>query len=108
LGILAKKNLLEVIQNEQLKQALIWIEEFCLAGGNSKYLLEQLLESLRTLLLSKNGIETDQDVIADLTLSEISLLIRLFSEAYNSLKTSPIESLPLEIAVVDFYNRRHV
>ena len=105
LGILAKKNLLEVMQSENLKQTLLWIEEFSQAGGSIKHLLEQLLEDLQRLLLAKNDIQIDQEVTVDLRLSEISLLIRLFSEAYNTLKISPIESLPLEIAVVDFYNR---
>ena len=40
------------------------------------------------------------------TISEITQLMKLLHEAYNSMKFSPIESLPLEIAVVEFYNLR--
>lgn len=109
LGILAKENLLEIIKKDDLKKSLQWIEEFAQAGGDFKHLSEQLLDELRKLLLTKNKIAVeDQDVDVDFSLKEISSLIRLINEAYNNLKISPIESLPLEIAVVDFYNSRRV
>lgn len=109
LGIFSKASLLEIIQKKELKEALLWIEEFAQAGGSFKHLLEQLLEDLRIILLTKNKIETDEEEIPlDYSLSEISHLIRLFTEAYNNLKISPIDSLPLEIAIVDFYNSRSV
>lgn len=105
LGILSKDSLLEIIEKKDLKDALFWIEEFTLAGGNFKNLIEQLLEELRIQFLLKNGISVeDADAELKLTVSEISHLIKLFNEAYNTLKYSPIESLPLEIAVADFYN----
>lgn len=107
LGILAKDNLLEVVKKGDLKKSLVWIEEFAQAGGDFKHLSEQLLDELRKLMLVKNNITVeDQDVDVDFSLKEISTLIRLINEAYNNLKISPIESLPLEIAIVDFYNNR--
>ncbi len=109
LGILAKDNLLEIIAKYDIKKSLQWIEEFAQAGGDFKHLSEQLLDELHKLLLKKNKLEVeDQEVDADFSLKEISMLIRLINEAYNNLKISPIESLPLEIAVVDFYNKREV
>lgn len=107
MGILVKENLLEVVKKDSLKKSLEWIEEFAQAGGDFKHLSEQLLDELRKLMLVKNKIEVeDQDVDVDFTLKEISTLIRLINEAYNNLKISPIESLPLEIAIVDFYNSK--
>ncbi len=107
LGILGKENLLEVIHKKNLKSSLSWIEEFSNAGGNFKHLIEELLEESRKLLLAKNSIDIDDDVLKiDFSLSELSFLIKLLTEAYNNLKISPVESLPLEIAVVDFYNNR--
>lgn len=105
LGILTRDNLLEVVKKGDLKKSLLWIEEFAQAGGDFKHLSEQLLDELRKLMLTKNNIDVeDQDVDVDFSLKEISTLIRLINEAYNNLKLSPIESLPLEIAIVDFYN----
>ena len=107
LGILSKDSLLEIIEKKELKDTLVWIEEFTQAGGNFKNLIEQLLEELRIQLLLKNNIPVeDGDEELKLTVSEISQLIKLFNEAYNTLRYSPIESLALEIAVADFYNLR--
>ena len=36
---------------------------------------------------------------------EISLLIKLFQEAYNNLKYSPIEALPLELSIVEYFEK---
>lgn len=106
LGILGKEQLLEVVNKKSLKESLIWIDEFSKAGGNVKYLIEQILEELRILLLAKNGItkEDEESLPVNFSILEISKLIKLFQEAYNNLKSSPIETIPLEIAVVDFYN----
>lgn len=109
LGILGKEQLLEVMYKKNIAEALSWIEEFSQAGGNTKYLIERILEELRILLLAKNKITTEDDEPLDVnfTLVELSRLIKLFQEAYNNLKNAPIEIIPLEIAVVDFYNSKH-
>ncbi len=107
LGILSRDSLLEIVEKKHLKDALTWIEEFTQAGGNFKNLIEQLLEELRIQLLLKNDIPVENgDTQLDLSIVEISQLIKLCNEAYNLLKYSPIESLPLEIALADFYNLR--
>ncbi len=105
LGIVGKDSLLEIMQNKDLKNALTWIDEFKNAGGNFKNLLEHLLEDLRIQLLIKTSVISDFDGIKlKYTLKELSSLIRLFTQAYGELRISPIESIPLEMAVVDFYN----
>lgn len=108
LGIVGKQSLLEIVEKKNLAEALLWIEEFSQAGGNFKNLMEQLLDELRQLLLAKNKIINEPEIDVDFSLSEISQLIKLLNEAYNNLRISPIESLPLEIAIVDFYNIRNV
>lgn len=107
LGILSKDSLLEIVEKKELREALLWIEEFMQAGGNFKNLIEQLLEELRIQLLLKHNVPTeDSGLKLNLSVTEISQLIKLLNEAYNTLKFSPIESLALEIAVADFYNLR--
>ena len=107
LGILGKEHLLEVMEKKSLKEALLWIEEFSKAGGNVQHLIEQILDELRVLLLAKNGIVSEEDPLElSFSVSEISRLIKFFQEAYLLLKNAPVEIIPLEIAVVDFYNTR--
>ncbi|MBI4008719.1 DNA polymerase III subunit gamma/tau [Candidatus Roizmanbacteria bacterium] len=104
LGIL-RENFFDSLQKRDLKETLSWIEDFSQSGGNIKYLLEQLLDELRLALLAKNGVKTDEVSDLSLEMKDIILLMKLFSEAYNNLKISPIESLPLEIAVAEYYNK---
>ena len=108
LGLL-RENFLETLQAKDLKATLTWIEEFSQSGGNFKNLIEQLLEDLRIALLNKNGVKLEETDHIALDVTEVVVLMKLLSEAYNNLKISPIESLPLEIAVVEFYNcsQRH-
>lgn len=109
LGVSGRANFLLILEKNDVKATLTWIETFIQEGGSTKNLLETLLNQLRILLLTKSGVETSQPAVTStLTLKDVSTLIRLFSEAYNMLKISPIESLPLEIAVTDFYNSKHV
>lgn len=105
LGLL-RENFFETLKKKDLKGSLAWLEEFSQSGGNVKYLLEQALEELRQVLLINNGIPVEEGPDFTLATKDIIVLMKLFSEAYNNLKYSPIESLPLEIAVVEFYNRK--
>ncbi len=107
LGVRGKGNLLQVLARDDLKTTMTWIEDFAQAGGNFKNLIESLLEELRLILLAKKGLNLTDEEISEFSLSDTILLIKLLMEAYTDLKSSPIESLPLELAVVEFYNRKH-
>ncbi len=106
LGIRSKESLLEVIASKNIKDSLVWIGEFSQIGGNIKILIEELLEELRMLLLKKSGLKIDDALDVNFTLSEITFLMKSFNEAYSLLKNTPIDTLPLEIAVVEFYNNK--
>lgn len=106
-GLIGTSSLLQTLATKDLKGSLTWIENFSGKGGNIKNLIESSLEDLRLLLLSKNGVTIDEEIeTINLSLPDISRLIRLLSEAYTMLRTTPVESLALEIAVADFYNER--
>lgn len=105
LGV-ARAGFWEIIKKSDLGETLSWIREFSANGGNFKNFIEELLEELRIELLKKNGVKVEEEEPIDLPKTEIVLFIKLLSEAYQNLRTSPIESLPLEIAVVEFYNKR--
>ncbi len=105
LGIRGKNDLMEIIEKKDLKKTLNWINEFSQNNGDFKNLIEDILNELRLQLLIKNGVEESDEKKTSLTLSEISLLIKLLIEAYQNLRNTPIDSLPVEIALIEFYNK---
>lgn len=104
LGLRGKGNLLEIIEKKDVKQTFIWLDQFSEAGGNFKNLIEEMLEELRLQLLLKKGVIIDDVKTSSLTLKQIVTLIKLLMDAYQNLKSTPIDSLPLEIALSEFYN----
>mgnify|MGYP000943718051 CR=1 FL=1 len=106
LGIRAKQQLLSIMQAQSLAESLQWVEEFSENGGNIKRVIEDMLQTLRKQLLLKSNV-TSETTDLGYTLQEVTMLMKLLHEAYINLKISPINSLPLEIAVVEFYNHRN-
>jgi len=106
LGVRGKNNLLEIIVQKDTKKTFAWIEEFSQTGGDFKNLIVDLLENLRLALLEKKGIKNEENKATLLKAEEISRLIKLLLEAYQMMRITPIESLPLEIAIAEFYNYR--
>lgn len=107
LGIRSKDSLLQIIADKELKDAIDWIDEFVASGGNVKHAIEDMLQKLRVYLVKK-ATKEEGGIDINLSMREITQLIKLLHEAYNLMKISPIEVLPLEIAVVEFYNNKHV
>jgi len=103
LGV-AKNDILEILEKKELKEALSFANEFVSSGGSVKHLLENTLAELRYHLLKKNGVQVEFEKESNLSKIQIIKLMKLMTDAYNLTKTSPIESIPLEIAIVEFYN----
>lgn len=61
-----------------------------------------MLDTLHALLLKKSNLTINIVEQYSFSLSEITLLIKLFQEAYTMMQYTPIETLPIEIVVVDF------
>lgn len=100
----SRQNFLAVIAKKNAETSLNWIEEFCQNGGSIKILIEQALDQLKNNLLKSVGIDDIEAEKIDLSKKELIILIKLLTDAYQRLRISPIESLPLEIAVLEFYN----
>jgi len=92
---LVKQDFLNILFTEDLTQALEWIQFFEKQGGSIKNLLTELLNELHELLLTPTGKVPPRT---------IARLMKLLNEAYSSTRYAPLESIPLEIAVVEFYN----
>src|SRR3989338_7791855 len=95
LGIRGRNDLIEVIEKKDFRKTLIWIKEFSENGGDFKNLIEDILSQLHSQLLIKNDVRESEDKETPLTLSEISLLMKLLVEAYQNLRNTPIDSLPV-------------
>lgn len=106
LGVRSKHTFFEVVDKKDLAEALKWIHEFTESGGSIKFFIEDLLKSLQQILLKKSGIAVEDIPDYGFSPRDIALLMKYLNEAYASLKLSPIESIPLEIAIVEFYNVR--
>ncbi len=106
LGIF-KQDLLLLIQGKDTAHALEWIEDFGTQGGNIKILIENLLDQLHDILLCQNGVNNEMKLSYNFSKEEVVKLIKYLTEAYQVLRFSPIELLPLEIAIVEFYNQRN-
>ena len=105
LGIRAKGNILKILEKGNLKEAMVWTTEFVENGGNVKRLIEDTLLTLQSQLVAKSTDDADFHQL-DFSLKELSQLIKLFHDAYQMLKISPVAELPLELAIVEFYNGR--
>ena len=68
------------------------------------FILQAAISGAHTALLLKNGVKIEEGSDLNLKTEQIVKLMKLLTEAYNNLKISPIESLPLEIAIVEFYS----
>lgn len=80
------------------KKLIEVIGQFGLKGVMVETFLEGLIGKLRVSLLSKVGVGVDEKV--DLSKKELIKLIELLDVALKDIGTSPIEELPLEIAVI--------
>jgi DNA polymerase-3 subunit gamma/tau len=105
LGIRGRNDLIEIIEKKDLKKTLIWINEFSQNGGDFKNLIEDILNKLHLQILIKNNVLESDDKKISLNINETSLLMKLLIEAYQNLRNTPIDSLPVEIALIEFYNK---
>ncbi|OGK14897.1 DNA polymerase III, subunit gamma and tau [Candidatus Roizmanbacteria bacterium RIFCSPLOWO2_02_FULL_37_19] len=97
-----KGDLLDFLSKKNAVEALKWLENSAEHGTDFKLLIESLLQSLHQQLLIKNRIEVHPQTEYNFRIKDIARLIQLFQKAYNQLKFSPIEALPLEIAVIEY------
>lgn len=93
--------LLTLITQKDPAAILSYIETYDKKGGSFKTLIEHLLQELHIHLLATNGVG-EQSSPYHLDTKQASKLIKLLTEAYAKLKYSPIEQLPLEIALIEY------
>ena len=93
------------LEKHDTQKSMEYIEEYSEKGGDCKRLIEMMLDSMHALLLKKSNLKIDFDIQYQFTLSEITLLIKLLQEAYTMMQYTPIETLPIEIAIVEYMSK---
>jgi len=99
-----EEDFLLALEKKEIQQALEWIEEANKVGIDWKTFLQTILFQLRDNLLVLYGI--DKTKKGDFSEEELKYLIKLFSQAAQSMKAAPILHLPIELAVVEYGNRK--
>ena len=89
---------IKLLVDKNAKEAISGIAKFVKSGVSVENFLTALLDNLRTSLLAKVGI--GEDNFPEVNKNDLLILIDLFTEAAGNLTTSPIEELPLEMAVI--------
>lgn len=96
--------ILKSLSELNLKKTFALIDEYNQSGLSFKTLIEFMLDQMHDQLLLRAGIKNIEETKSyNLTLAQITKLIKLLQEAYTTLRISPIESLPLEIAVAEYF-----
>lgn len=92
---------IRLLLQKDVKGVLSKIGEMDGSGMSTEYFLQKTIERLRQELLAKVGVGEPS---FESSTNEIAALIGKLTDAFSQTKTSPIEVLPLEIAVVTWCN----
>lgn len=92
--------LLEYLSEKDVKKALTYVSDSIEKGVLSKNIIENLIERARVMLMAEVGLgETKSKLFSK---SELIQLIKVLNEAQVMNKTTAIEQLPLEIAIIEW------
>ncbi len=105
LGVRNTLSFFKTLESDSISESLSFINELTKTGGSFKYFIEKLLSDLHEMLLAKTLSKSDVS-FHSLSLADISLLMKLLSTAYVNQKYTPVDSIPLEIALIEFYAKK--
>ncbi|HBB76314.1 MAG: DNA polymerase III, subunit gamma and tau [Candidatus Levybacteria bacterium RIFOXYA1_FULL_41_10] len=98
-------DLIDFLSQRDLKSAVSLINALEEKGTDARFFTEELVSQIHGVLLKKLGIvEGVSDV--SLSIEEIKNLFALISESYSAVKYSFLPFLPLEIAVIDWSQKK--
>jgi len=93
-----EKEFINTLSAKDAKKALLGIEDFVTKGVSVENVIDSLTTLLRESLLTKVGLKGEE--IPNLSKEDLISLIELLTYARSQIVFSPIEELPLEIAVI--------
>ena len=95
-------NLIEAFSKKKSKDGLEIVLKQVEYGVDIKDFMISLMDYLRNMLLSKNGVATDQSINAEnFTNQQLVRILEILQSSLEKLKFASIPSLPLELAVVE-------
>ena len=101
IGIRSKIVLYEHMEKKDAKGITAWVNEFYVGGGNVSLLIEELLSDLQNHLLSLHKVPGNNSVMS-YSLKDTITLMKLLNEAYGMIKVSPLPSIPLQVALLEY------
>ncbi len=93
-----EREFVQILLSKDVKKALLEISNFIKKGVDVENIIDSVITVLRTSLLIKSGIEGED--VFDVSKEDLISLIELLIEGRSQIELSPIEELPLEIAVI--------
>jgi len=108
----SQKAFLDWLSQKETKKALQWLIDAGEKGIDYKVFTERVLEQLHGMLMAKFGVANQENIKTlkhennKFSVEELKELIRLFSRAHQESKTAVIPSLPLELAVVEWGEKK--
>lgn len=100
---------LELILARNSKEAISFIESLENHGIDFLDFTKRVLDLLHNALLSQYGQEVEvSSMFKQTTVADLKNLLRLFTAVYQEIKISYIEQLPLELAVIEWSEKKSV
>lgn len=93
-------NFIKLLAAKDLKKLLSEVEELGTKGVTIENFSESLIKKLRSSLLSKVGVGNDN--LESLSKDDLITLIDLLNRAFREIGSSPVEELPLELALISW------
>ena len=94
-------DLVALILEGDVKKVLFQIDKYSQAGGDFSHLSRLILTQLHDILISQMTEKLEEKVW---NLKDLTRLIRLINESHSLISISPIASLPLELAVIEYFS----
>lgn len=92
----------DLLEKNDSSKLLSVIEDLSSKGVNVKNFTTQLIATIHLSLLAKNNL--GEDTLPAFSPSSLIILYELLSESLSNMSISPMEQLPLEVAVLKFLN----
>ncbi len=93
---------LVLIINQKVDKALDWLSQVVNKGADVRQLARESVERLRQLLMIKLEVEKGDDLFKEQTVEVVKQLTFYFHQAAREIKGAVIESLPLELMIVEW------
>lgn len=97
--------MVEFLAKKDIKASLNLVGKLVEQGVDMKYFMEQLMNTLHTVLLQELGVEESKELKiqnGEFTVNEIKNLVELLNKACGELKYAVLPQLPLELAIIEW------